>query len=82
MFQLGLGVGLWEGILGALRIPYMKVAPATWKTKMGVIKHPDASRITALELFPQVEDELARKKDNGRADSLLLAEYGRRQKGS
>ena len=41
-------------------------------------KDKDASRLRAIQLFPVVANRLDRKKDDGRAEALLLAEYGRR----
>jgi hypothetical protein len=32
-----------------------------------------------MQLYPGVADMLSRKKDDGRADALLIATYGRRQ---
>lgn len=84
-FAFGRGLGIWEGILSAYSIPYAKVAPQTWKKAMlGDMPrdNKDSSRIAATRLFPQVADQLSRKKDDGRAEALLMAEYGRRlQKG-
>jgi crossover junction endodeoxyribonuclease RuvC len=40
----------------------------------------DASRLMAQQLFPTLVSELKRKKDHGRADAVLLAEWLRRQR--
>lgn len=84
-FSFGRGLGIWEGIVAAYAIPYAKVAPQTWKKAM-LADMPrdskDSSRIAATRLFPNAADMLSRKKDDGRAEALLMAEYGRRlQKG-
>ncbi len=73
-------MGLWEGILAAYAIPYELVSPQRWKKVMmnGMGKDKDASRIKALQLFPGVSSRLERKKDHGRAEALLIAEYRRR----
>jgi len=78
MFTMGFGLGLWTGILAGLRIPYTRVAPQRWKKAMmdGMGKEKDASRLRAQQLFPTAELHL--KKHHGRADALLIAEYGRR----
>src|ERR1035437_7770475 len=34
MFTFGYGFGLWVGIVASLRIPYILVAPQTWKKEM------------------------------------------------
>lgn len=80
MFSLGFGFGMWQGIAAALGIPFTLVAPQTWKAEImnGMGKEKDASRVQAMRLFPQCTAELVRKKDDGRAEALLIAEYGRR----
>jgi len=77
-FLLGKGLGLWEGILSAFKIPYELVPPQRWKRAMlsGQGKSKDASRFKAMKLFPKAELHL--KKHDGRAEALLMAEYGRR----
>jgi hypothetical protein len=75
------GAGQWEGILAALEIPYQFVTPQRWKGLLmdGEPKEKDASRVVARRLWPtQTEEALSRKKDHGRADAALIAEYGRR----
>lgn len=82
MFSFGRGLGLWEGMLAALKISYTLVAPQRWQKELldGMPKGKGASLIVAKRLFPSVS--LDRVKDHGRADALLLAEYGRRSTGS
>ena len=81
MFSMGHGLGLWEGILSALKVPYQMVTPQAWKKKLmnGMPKEKDASRQVAMRLFPSTIPKLSLKKNHGRADALLLAEYLRRQ---
>lgn len=79
-FTTGFGYGQLIGILAALRIPYHEVSPAVWKRAMGLQgKDKSASRALARSLFPTAE--LHRVKDHGRAEALLIAEYGRRLEG-
>ena len=79
MFGFGKGFGMWLGILAAFKIPYTLVTPQAWKKElMQGMADKDASRIRAQQLFPNCVGELSRKKDIGRADALLIAEYGRR----
>ncbi len=79
MFRFGYGCGLWDGIIAALGIPLTKVTPQAWKKElMAGMKDKDAARIRAQELFPACVKDLSRKKDCGRADALLIAEFGRR----
>lgn len=75
------GYGLWLGILAALGIPYTIVQPAVWKRAMGLPTGSDkqASRLRAMQLYPQMAGELARVRDHGRAEALLIAAYGERK---
>lgn len=80
MFSMGYGLGLWVGIVAASHIPYQTVTPQRWKGALmdGMGKEKDASRLRASQLYPGVAERLARKRDVGRADALLIAEWGRR----
>lgn len=80
MFSFGENFGHWQGILGALKIPYTLVAPQTWKKIMlkDMPKEKESSVQRCLQLYPQMVDSFKRKKDHNRADALLIAEYGRR----
>ena len=80
MFSMGKGFGIWLGIIATLKYPLTLVTPQAWKKAMmdGMGKEKDASRLRAIQLFPQVADQLSRKKDHGRADALLIAEHLRR----
>jgi len=75
MFTTGFGYGLWIGLLTALQIPYSPIRPAIWKKTFSLGKDKEASRLRAMQLFPQAD--LRHKKDHGRAEALLLAVYGR-----
>ena len=54
MFSMGMGFGLWLGILAALRLPYEKIEPAKWKRDIGIASGSDksASIAKASQLFP------------------------------
>lgn len=79
-FSFGKGYGIWLGILSALAIPFEEVHPLTWKKTMmaDMGKEKDASRVKAMQLYPATATGLTLKKHHGRADALLLAEFGRR----
>lgn len=87
-FNFGKGFGIWLGILAAFKMPFEQVHPATWKRQLmqGMNTDADApnsarknaARIRAIELYPRVAKQLNLKKHHGRADALLLAEFGRR----
>jgi hypothetical protein len=77
MQRLGDARGAARGVLEALGVPYSRAAGASWKRDYGLIGQPkDASRETALRLYPALACRLSRKKDDGRAEALLLARYG------
>lgn len=80
MFSMGEGLGIWKGIVTALELPITHVTPQAWKKVMmaGMGKEKDASRQRAIQLFPQLADQLNLKKHHGRADALLIAEFLRR----
>jgi crossover junction endodeoxyribonuclease RuvC len=76
-FNFGMGFGIWLGILGTLQIPYTMVHSSRWKPAMGLRGQPkSASLLMVSQLFPSVS--LPRAKDEGQAEALLIAEYGRR----
>ncbi len=75
MFSFGVSYGMALGVLAALGIPVVLVAPATWKGAAGLSKKPkDAARTLAQQLYPDAS--LGRKKDCGRADAILIARFG------
>ncbi len=81
MFNFGRGFGIWQGILAAHALPVELVSPQRWKKEMlGDLdkENKNNSRIKAMTLFPKMTGRLSRVKDDGRAEALLLAEYGRR----
>lgn len=81
MFSMGRGLGSWEGIVAACGLSMEHVAPQTWKkmTMAGMGKEKDASVYRAQELWPEAELVTPRgRRLHGRADALLIAEYGRR----
>lgn len=84
-FHAGRGFGLWEGIIVGLQaagegLAYEEVSPKTWKTHMNLINcEKEQSLNMARAMFPEMENELKRKKDHNRAEALLLAEYARQR---
>ena len=80
MFRFGCSYGALKMALAACGVPYTVVAPAKWKSAVGVPTGADkeASRQRALQLFPDQAGNLTRKKDHARADAMLLAYFGMR----
>lgn len=78
-FKTGYGYGVIIGLLAGLGIPYETVTPAVWKRKMGLWgRDKEASRALARQYWPTAS--LGRVRDHGRAEALLIAEYGRRER--
>jgi len=76
-FSFGVSFGGAIALAQRFRAPWHLVRPAMWKKAMGLSSDKAESLAMARELWP--EAPLARVKDNGRAEALLLAEYWRRQ---
>lgn len=76
MFQFGRGLGIIEGVVAALDVPVFYVTPQRWQKDVGVRGGKDGSRARAAELFPKYADLFKRKKDDGRAESALIAWWG------
>ena len=72
--NFGDSYGQAKAVLAVLGIPYTRAEPQSWKRHFGLIgQDKDASRQLALVRFPTMADQLKRKKDDGRAEALLLA---------
>jgi len=77
MFRFGEAFGIVVGVVAALGLPIHFVAPATWKKHHGLIgSDKDQARTRAIELYPHLASQMTRKKDIGRADALLIADWG------
>jgi len=76
-FTFGTGYGTWRGMLVMAQIRHVLVRPQRWQRDMmdGTPPGDGASIVVARRRWPGVD--LHRKKDHGRADALLLAEWGR-----
>jgi crossover junction endodeoxyribonuclease RuvC len=82
VFSFGRGYGIWIGITAALRLPTTFVTPQRWKKViMDGIADKNAARLRAQQLFPAVAPAMKLVKHDGRAEALLIAEYGRRSLG-
>lgn len=82
MFSFGFACGAVQTAVAAADIPMRLVTPQVWKKHYGLKggrENKDLARQLACRLFPQFADLFARKKDDGRAEAALLANYGRIQ---
>lgn len=75
MFGFGRSLGVVEGVLAGMGIPYELVPPPTWVKHMRVAPGKGGSRSRAMEIWPSMAGEFKRVKDDGRADAALIALY-------
>lgn len=73
----GTNYGLIEGIILANYHPYTIIAPQTWKKNLNVPKDKKEAMQRATELMPRAAHRWANAGQDGRAESALLAYYGR-----
>lgn len=82
MFNFGYSAGKIEGILMGNEMTYNYVRPQEWKKEFSLIgKDKSASIEKCKEIFGDVDlkrTARCRKEDDGMAEALLIAEYGRR----
>jgi len=82
MFTAGKNYGVILGILQALQVPYEEVPAQRWKRVFGIaLNLPKRERkVLAIEkakaLFPALREAIGNH--DGKAEALLIAEYGRR----
>lgn len=75
-FTFGEAYGAAYGAVTAMGVPIERVTPQTWKRALGLIgTDKKASIILARRKYKKLHNRLARAKDDGRAEALLLAEY-------
>lgn len=74
MFRFGEGYGAMQGIVAAMGLPIRYVGPQEWKKPLGLIgADKDYARTLAIQKFPDLAQQLSRKKDIGRADAIWIA---------
>lgn len=79
MFTFGRTLGFAHSLAVASEASIQTVTPSVWKAKMGLLNSSKgASREKAVALYPKSASQLARVKDDGRAEAILLAHYGRK----
>ena len=77
MFNFGKSAGIVEGVLAALGMSWTYVAPQSWKVRAGLKKREkDYARTRVCQCFPSASGFVARKRDSGRADAILIARFG------
>lgn len=80
-FSFGQNFGFIQGLLAAYYVPFELVLPQKWKKFYGITADKNTSIDCAQRLFPLVDlraTDRCKKAHDGKAEALLLAEYGRR----
>ena len=76
MFNFGQTFGAIKGICAALGLPIFFVRPAKWKKHFELINSSkDSSRTKAIEMYPTLSNQLAKKKDVNKSDAILIARF-------
>lgn len=77
MFRFGMAFGAVIAVANVLDVPIEFVTPAVWKKFHHLLgQGKEASRQKALEIAPKLTASLQRKRDDGRAEALLIGLYG------
>ncbi len=78
-FKMGFIAGQIRTCVVGCKIPFTVVTSGKWKKALGLpggAANKEASRQLALRLFPDAHNLLARKRDEARAEAILIARYG------
>jgi len=76
-FKLGYAFGQIVSTCALSRSPYTLVTPNNWKRALNLPRDKDAARRLAQQWFPDLASQLKRKKDEHRAEALLIALFGK-----
>jgi hypothetical protein len=79
-FTFGATYGIARMAFASHFTPEHPATPAVWKKALGLTGDKDMSRALASRMFPAASHLWARKCDDGRAESALLAWYGAKLK--
>jgi crossover junction endodeoxyribonuclease RuvC len=74
MFNFGYSAGILAGVCAGLRVPVSLHRPSVWKRAAGVPADKGGARQMAQRFWPGCRD-FDRVKDDGRAESALLARW-------
>ena len=76
MFNFGQTFGAIKGVCAALKLPIFFVRPSKWKKHFELINSSkDSSRTKAIEMYPKLSNQLAKKKDVNKSDAILIARF-------
>lgn len=77
-FSLGDSFGAARAVLSCCSRSVLDIKPQEWKKSLSVTDDKSTSLELARRLFPTAERMLKRKRDHGRAEALLIAEFLRK----
>ena len=76
MFNFGQTFGAIKGVCAALGLPIFFVRPSKWKKHFELINSSkDSSRTKAIEMYPSLSNDLAKKKDVNKSDAILIGRF-------
>jgi crossover junction endodeoxyribonuclease RuvC len=76
MFNFGQTFGAIKGVCAALELPIFFVRPSKWKKHFELINaSKDSSRTKAIEMYPTLSNQLAKKKDVNKSDAILIGRF-------
>jgi hypothetical protein len=76
-FRFGMSYGATIAVANVIGVPIELVTPQVWKRSFGLLgKDKEASRQKALDKAPGMSRLLARHRDQGRAEAILIGLYG------
>ena len=80
-FKFGTNYGQWQMALSALSVPYAEITPQRWRKILdsSVPTKPSKEdlRQFALRRFPKATDFISKKRDEGRAEALIIALFAK-----
>lgn len=75
-FRFGMAYGAALAVPAVLGVPVELVVPAVWKRHYGLLgRDKEASRQRAIDLCPWLSGSLERRRDEGRAEAVLIGLY-------
>jgi len=81
-FEFGRAMGIVQGVVASFMIKTVLVSPSAWKMAMGLSSNKQDSLDRIAALYPnQTSKFFSRKKDEGRAEAVLLCRYASRYVG-
>ena len=76
MLNFGQTFAAIKGVCAALELPIFFVRPSKWNKHFELINSSkDSSRTKAIEMYPKLSNQLAKKKDVNKSDAILIARF-------